>query len=55
MIGDISENILLCVIMLIFGFLMGMAFKSTSITEDCEKLGGFYAGSVTYECKKEDK
>jgi len=36
---------------LVMGWIIGQIASASTIATECQKLGGFYVGSVTYECK----
>jgi len=38
-------------LMLIFGFFLGWVFAHSTVATECVKLGSFYVGEKTYECK----
>ena len=47
--GFIASLVLACT----FGF--GWAMSASTIAHECDKLGGFWVQSTTYECKPKEK
>lgn len=46
-----DRELVIPMVTLIFGFLLGLAFAHSTVATECGKLGSFYVGEKTYECK----
>jgi hypothetical protein len=44
-----------CVVLAVFAFVMGMAWESKQITEDCRFMGSFRDGAQAYSCSQRVK
>ena len=44
-----------CVVLAVIAFLLGMAWESKQITEDCRFMGSFRDGAQAYSCSQRVK
>lgn len=35
----------------LIGFLIGWSYAHSTVANECERLGRFYVGTTTYECR----
>ena len=53
--GAGMSDALLIVFGILAGILFGWVFAHETVAADCDRLGGFYAGTKVYECKRTEK
>jgi hypothetical protein len=46
-----DRELVIPMVTLIFGFFLGWVFAHVTVATECGKLGSFYVGEKTYECK----
>lgn len=47
---DAIFTTLVCVLMIVFGFVIGWLFAYAVVAIECRKLEGFYVGNTTFVC-----
>lgn len=45
---------LVCVLMIVFGSVIGWLFAHEVVANECRKLEGFYVGNTTFACKAKE-
>lgn len=50
-----DRELIIPMLTLIFGLLLGWVFAHNTVATECGKLGSFYVGDKTYECKTKAK
>lgn len=48
-----TDFVLVAIFALILGLITGWATAHSTVAVECDRLGAFYVGTITYRCSKE--